>query len=107
MKAQHEQERRKSKNPLNPKPQNSSDVTIKRKSEKTQGKRKTHPKPQNSSEKKRKIQANTYYLLEKLVPCNRRKVSIAQRLKSEEDKTKTNRVKWVALRMQKESTRAQ
>jgi hypothetical protein len=84
MKAQHEQERRKSKNPLYPKRQNSSDVTIKRKSEKTQEKieKKTHTqKPQNSSEKKRKIQANTYYLLEKLAPCNRRKVSIAQRVK--------------------------
>jgi hypothetical protein len=56
MKAQHEQERRKSKNPLYPKRQNSSDVTIKRKSEKTQGKKKKkkpHPKPQNSSEKKK------------------------------------------------------
>jgi hypothetical protein len=56
MKAQHEQERRKSKNPLYPKRQNTSDVTIKRKSEKTQEKKKkkkTHPKPQNSSEKKK------------------------------------------------------
>jgi hypothetical protein len=57
MKVQHEQERRKSKNPLHPKRQNSSDVTIKRKSEKTQEKieKKTHTqKPQNSSEKKGK-----------------------------------------------------
>jgi hypothetical protein len=47
MKVQHEQERRKSKNPLYPKRQNSSDVTIKRKSEKTQEKiekKNPHPK---------------------------------------------------------------
>jgi hypothetical protein len=44
MKAQHKQERRKSKNPLYPKPQNSSDVTVTRKSEKTQEKKKNPPK---------------------------------------------------------------
>jgi hypothetical protein len=84
MKAQHEQERRKSKNPLYPKRQNTSDVTIKRKSEKTQEKKKKKKptqSPKTPVKKKRKIQANTYYLLEKLAPCNRRKVSIAQRVK--------------------------
>jgi hypothetical protein len=54
MKAQHEQERRKSKNTLYPKPQYSSDVTITRKSEKTKGKKTPDPKPQNTSEKKGK-----------------------------------------------------
>jgi hypothetical protein len=54
MKAQHEQERRKSRNPLYPTPQNSSDVTITRKSEKTQRKKNTPPTQSRKTPVKKK-----------------------------------------------------
>jgi hypothetical protein len=68
MKVQHEQERRKSKNPLHPKRQNSSDVTIKTKSEKTQEKKKKKKKKNPTQSPKTPVKKKGKYK-QTLITC--------------------------------------